>query len=87
MFTRLSKSTKSEIVDVLRSVVHVLSNRLKELREAKLSKDTALIKFKKLAGEDWQKSRLIHVISAIETARFDIDVCITGTLKLISKFG
>jgi hypothetical protein len=66
LFTRLSKSTKSEIVDVLRSVVHVLSNRLKELREAKLSKDTALIKFKKLAGEDWQKSRLIHVISAFD---------------------
>jgi hypothetical protein len=87
LLTRLSKSTKSEIVDVLRSVVHVLSNRLKELREAKLSKDTALIKFKKLAGEDWQKSRLIHVISAIETARFDIDVCITGTLELISKLG
>jgi hypothetical protein len=35
-------------------------------REALLAKEMALAKFKKMAGEDWRKSKLLHVISAFK---------------------
>jgi hypothetical protein len=34
--------------------------------EAHLAKEMALTKFKKMAGEDWRKSKLLYVISAFK---------------------
>jgi hypothetical protein len=47
---------------------------LKELREAHLAKEMALTKFKKMAGEDWRKSKLLHVISAFKKNCFGNNV-------------
>ena len=63
---RMSQVTKSNAVESIRAVIQVLSYRLKELREAHLAKEMALAKFKKMAGEDWRKSKLLHVISAFK---------------------
>lgn len=62
----MSQVTKSNAVESIRAVIQVLSYRLKELREAHLAKEMALTKFKKMAGEDWRKSKLLHVISAFK---------------------
>ena len=63
---RMSQVTKSNAVESIRAVIQVLSYRLKELREAHLAKEMALTKFKKMAGEDWRKSKLLHVVSAFK---------------------
>ena len=84
---RMSQVTKSNAVEFIRAVIQVLSYRLKELREAHLAKEMALTKFKKMAGEDWRKSKLLHVISALETYRFDIECCISDIVELVTKLG
>jgi hypothetical protein len=83
----MSQVTNSNAVESIRAVIQVLSYRLKELREAHLAKEMALAKFKKMAGEDWRKSKLLHVISALETYRFDIECCISNIVELVTKLG
>ena len=67
---RMSQVTKSNAVESIRAVIQVLSYRLKGLREAHLAKEMALTKFKKMAGEDWRKSKLLHVRSAFKKKKF-----------------
>lgn len=64
---QMSQVTKSNAVESIRAVIQVLSYRLKELRGAHLAKEMAHTKFKKMTGQDWRKSKLLHVISALET--------------------
>jgi uncharacterized protein YjgD (DUF1641 family) len=58
---------------------------LQELRETHLSKEQVLVKLKKMGEPDWRKSKLVFVISALETNRFDIEPNIDGLLEMINK--
>jgi uncharacterized protein YjcR len=58
---------------------------LQELRESHLSKEQVLVKLKKMGEPDWRKSKLVFVISALETNRFDIEPNIDGLLEMINK--
>jgi hypothetical protein len=40
-----------------------------------------------MAGPDWRKSKLIFVISALETNRLDIESNVDGLLEMINKLG
>jgi hypothetical protein len=40
-----------------------------------------------MAGPDWRKRKLVFVISALETNRFDIKSNIDGLLEMINKLG
>lgn len=84
---KMSQITKSCVTESTKVLIEILSNRLKDLRQAHLSKEMALIKFKKMTGQEWRKSKLLYVISALETFRFDIECCISGILELITKLG
>ncbi|MEW8542406.1 MAG: YqaJ viral recombinase family protein, partial [Candidatus Thiodiazotropha sp.] len=84
---QMSDEDKNSAVFQLRNVVHVLSLRLKELREAKVSREMAVAKFKKMAGADWRKSKFLHVISGLETVLHDINVTVSNILAAVNKLG
>ena len=83
----MSDEDQCTTVVLLRNLVHILTLRLKELRESKVSREMAIAKFKKMAGPDWRKSNFLHVISGLETALHDINATISNTLLVINKLG
>ena len=81
----LSEKDSTIVTEKLLTIVHILSVRLKELRESKVHKDLTCEKLKKQAGSDWRKSNLVYVISGLETTLFDISNCIKSLLKCIDE--
>ena len=69
----ISSDKMEIIVSKLQSIIGVISNVIKELRECLVSKVLALSKFKKLASPDWRRSKLVYVISSIETSKYDLE--------------
>jgi prefoldin subunit 5 len=84
---KISEDIKENVLKSIRKVLAILSRRLQELRKTHLSKEQALVKLKTMAGPDWRKRKLVFVISALETNRFDIKSNIDGLLEMINKLG
>ena len=84
---KISEDIKENVLKSIRKVLTILSRRLQELRKTHLSKEQALVKLKTMAGPDWRKRKLVFVISALETNRFDIKSNIDGLLEMINKLG
>lgn len=76
-------SIKSCLTEKLRKLVTLLSERLKDLRQMRVSKQTTLAKFKDIAGSNWKTSSLCNVISAISTHIYDLDACVKRTLNTV----
>ena len=69
----------------MKKVVLTLSCRIRDLRNIQLKQEMALEKFKKLAGEDWRKSKYIWAISSVKAMVHQIQTAITKCLKTIQK--
>lgn len=61
----------------------MLSERLKDLQQMRVSKQTTLAKFKDIAGSNWKTSSLCNVISTISTHIYDLDACVKRTLNTV----
>lgn len=60
-------SMKICLTEKLRKLITLLSERLKDLQQMRVSKQTTLAKFKDIAGSNWKTSSLCNVISTIST--------------------
>ena len=75
-----STGVKEEVNRLLKEINIILSIRIKELRESKVSREMALVKFKKLCGADWRNSKYVYVISSLETSLFDTNIILRDLL-------
>jgi hypothetical protein len=66
-------------------LVRILSNRIKDFREVKVSTNRRLLRLQKQAGEPWHKSRLAPAISGIKTVILHMDNNIESELDTINK--
>jgi hypothetical protein len=83
----LLPSISTSITEKLQKLITLLSARLQDLRQVKISKQTTLAKFKDLAGSNWKTSNLCNVISAISTHLYDLDACIKRTVSTVDGCG
>ena len=74
-----------EVVDMLIALVYVLTLRLKEGRSLKLKQEYGLLKLKEKAGPDWQTSKFIFAISAVQAFLYRVKVFIKRTLTNIDN--
>lgn len=58
LFEEISEDIKENVLKSIRKVITILSRRLQELRETHLSKEQALVKFKKWQGQIGEKVNL-----------------------------
>ena len=79
-------STGAEtITNKLKELITLLGKRVHDLRTTKMTRQASLQKFKLLAGDNWKKSHLCNVISAISSQLYDINNCIERTMRLIDN--
>ncbi|KAL5011712.1 hypothetical protein ScPMuIL_010263 [Solemya velum] len=78
--------TSSEVICTkLKGLITLLGKRLQDLRATKVSRQVSLQKFKAAAGDNWKKSTLCNVISAISAQLYDINNCIDRTTRLVDN--
>lgn len=65
----------------------IISNRLMDLRQAKVKKNLALEKFKGLGGPAWKSSKYMFVISAFHTLLHEINDTIDTAVELLDSSG
>ena len=70
-----------------KSVVHILSKHIQDLRNQELSIRRALQRVKDLAGQEWRKSRYYLLISSLSTSKYDVNNHITQGLAIIKSLG
>jgi hypothetical protein len=73
------------LCEKIRPLIQLLSQRVCDLRNVKVTKQAFLQKFKGIAGSDWKKSKLCIVISAISTQLHDVNSCISTCVDLIDR--
>jgi hypothetical protein len=82
---QIELSHKKTLVKQYEKVNLIISERIKELRQSKVSKTLALEKFKKLSGPHWRKGKYLYVISSLETQVFDINISLSELLYCLDK--
>ncbi|MES9902851.1 MAG: hypothetical protein ABW168_09220 [Sedimenticola sp.] len=81
----LTNMDKDTLRHNLLTVIRNLSKRVQTLRQMNVSKERMKEKLMLQAGENWKKSRLAFVISAIITSIYDIKSCIKNILQIIDE--
>ena len=79
------KESKLELKTCICDILSVLTNRIKEIRNAKVSRTITLDKLLGMSGEPWQKSKYAIAISSIKTRIYEINVLIDEILTVIKK--
>lgn len=83
----LLDSEKINLSANLKSLIAIISERIKDLRTSKLSLERSITKFKAMAGEDWRKSRFQIVISLLITTKYDTENYISEALQINLQLG
>ena len=86
---KLTTTTKVYLLQKLKSIVTVVSKRIKDLRDVSLKLNFGIQKFVKL-GEvtgDWRKSKYAPVVSSLKVGKYDIDQAIGKGLTLVNELG
>ena len=78
---------KQSVSVQIRSIITVLSNCLKQLREKRVHGENGLTKFKKLGGVSWKTSKYIYVISYLTSRLYEIGECISSLMHSIDLLG
>ena len=68
----IQQQEKSKIVLNIKTIVQYICHRNKSLREKLLSLERSELKFRKLGGDDWRKSKFYPVICSIRVNIVDI---------------
>ena len=84
-FCSLSTTDHDTLLKFVKQIVLVFSNRIKNVREHYVKKETALTKFKKLGGNDWRKSKYAIVISHIQTWMYQGSSSVESILNNLDK--
>ena len=71
------------MIEESREMITMLSNRIRDLREIKVSKETALQNIQSKVEGDWRSSKFAMVISSIRTSVYQIDNCVEDMLNTI----
>ena len=82
-FSDIEGVRKGRILSLLKNCIHILSDRLHDLRVGKVGQKTALEKLMGQVSGDWRLSRYGFAISGIRTKIFEIDSCTSITLRSI----
>ena len=72
-----------QVYEKLCHTVKMLSCRLKDLRELDVRLNNALIKFRKLAGDNWRNSKYVFVISSIQASQHQLKQTVAKLLSVI----
>ena len=70
-----------------KSVVHILSKLIQDLRNQELSIRGTLQRVKDLAGQEWRNSRYYLLISSLSTSKYDVNYHMTQGLAIIKSLG
>jgi len=87
IIAELTTSKKSTLYDHVIDILSINTERIKELRRLKVSRQITLDKLLKIATEPWQTSKYSFAISSIKTHIYDINRCVTEMLELNTKLG
>lgn len=71
------------LIEESREIITMLSYRIRDLREIKVSKETALQNIQSKVGGDWRSSKFAMVISSIRTSVYQISNCVDDLLNTI----
>ena len=74
------------IVNIMKEIIHKMTECIKGLRESELSLNRALKKFKDIAGDQWRQSRYFPLISSLSVSRYDVQQNIKSGLGLINDY-
>ena len=84
-FCSLSDTDRDTLLEFVKQTVLLFSNRVKDVREHHVKKETALTKFKKLGGNDWRKSKYAIVICHIQTWMYQGNSSVESILSNLDK--
>ncbi len=66
----------------LKDIIHILSQRTRELKKESCILSGTVQRLQKQAGPDWRKSRFLHAISGLRTKWFEVDQAIKDNLQV-----
>ena len=80
-FSDLTYESQVALAQKSRKAISIISERIKDLRHLKLSKEIVLKKLQSKIEVNWKNSQYAMVISSIRTALIQIEICIDDFLK------
>ena len=73
------------IIEMIRALIYILTNRIKDGRILKQKQEYGLEKLKERAGTEWRKSKFVFAISGIQTFLFRVKHFLDVTLRNIDR--
>ena len=81
------EETKPALKTMFHSAIKTVGSRIKDGREMQFKQKLGLNKFKSMAGERWQDSRYVYVISSLQASLFQLKEFIQSALSAIGMMG
>ena len=84
-FSDIEGTRRKRLLDMMHQCIHILSERIQDLRVGRVGQGIALEKLMGQVTGDWRMSKYGFAISGIRTKMFEIDSCLSITLRSIDK--